>query len=692
MAVETTNAIDGPYVANGVTTAFPFTFTALSPNDVAVFSRSAEGVDTEITSGFVVAIEAGGGGGVTFDTPPTSGSLFIYLNPDMTRTTDFAQGGAYLARAHNAGFDRDLLRSQALRRDVDRSIRTPLGEAGVELPVAAKRANGFLAFDTEGKAYRSAGTGADAGLRTDLADFGALLIGFIQAGVGAVLRTVQAKLRERVSVLDFGADPTGVTESTTAFQAAAAANPSGEIIIPIGRYKLGSVGGTLAAGQRWTAESKYGAIIEPVAGFTGAIFSNTNQATLSTAYCGFSGIRFDLKGEACTAIDLASINNSYVRDCYFDGGAGFGAASITNGSPVVTLNGTTETNARVKVGQKVFGPFIPAGTTVLSKAGLNQFTMSANATATNASTQVYAVAGVGVRCAAPLDAASYTNHIQDCAALYMDRPFVAEDAANENLFTNNEAIACHTGFDVENGVDTVRIIGGRAEGGYTGLRTGGRELTVVSVRFENNFGSDVEFVAGSERPAFLSCYTATSLTTFLNASNSTGLFSRGGSFPQRDLEPNVSNPILSAARHVFAAAGQTPVVHALTDFSAYFQNYALLKNGISVEFSNAAATNSIVGLQANASDELVLPGFNRLTAAYVKVKVGDSANPTVTFDPINRTIEQRTTTVGGLPAAGIIGRRAFVTDANAATFGTTVAAGGANKVPVYDNGTNWIIG
>lgn len=494
------------------------------------------------------------------------------------------------------------------------------------------------------------------------------------------------------SVIDFGADPTGNTESTAAFIAAYTAHPGNEIVIPAGTYLLGNVGGTLSAGQRWTGASKYEVTIIPTPGFTGAIFSNTNSATLSTAYCGFSGLHFNLKGEACRAIDLSSINNSYVRDCFFEGGIGFGAVSTTNGSPVVTLNGTSETNARVKVGQKVFGPNIPAGATVLNKTGLNQFTLSASVTATASPSQVYAVAGTGVRCASPLDAASYTNHVQDCAALYMERPFVAEDAANENTFTNNEAIACHIGFDIENGVDTVRIIGGRAEGCFTGLRSGGREPTVVGVRFENNFSADVEFVTGSERPTFLSCYTATSLTTFLNENNTTGVFSRGGSFPQRDLEPNVSNPIMAAARHVFAAAGQAPVVHTLTNFSVYFQDYALLKNGISVEFSNAARTSSIQGMFSTGADELALAGYNRLTSAYVKVKIGDSANPTVAFDPINRTIEQRTTTVAALPAAGTAGRRAFVTDANAASFGTTVVGGGANKVPVWDDGTNWRIG
>ena len=38
-----------------------------------------------------------------------------------------------------------------------------------------------------------------------------------------------------------------------------------------------------------------------------------------------------------------------------------------------------------------------------------------------------------------------------------------------------------------------------------------------------------------------------------------------------------------------------------------------------------------------------------------------------------------------------IGTRATVTDANATTYGSVVAGGGANVVPVFYNGTNWII-
>jgi len=51
-------------------------------------------------------------------------------------------------------------------------------------------------------------------------------------------------------------------------------------------------------------------------------------------------------------------------------------------------------------------------------------------------------------------------------------------------------------------------------------------------------------------------------------------------------------------------------------------------------------------------------------------------------------------TVVTLPSAVTsgVGARSFVSDANATTFASIVAGGGANQVPVYSDGTNWRIG
>jgi hypothetical protein len=76
----------------------------------------------------------------------------------------------------------------------------------------------------------------------NLADLGG---GFIQAGTGAVQRTVESKLQDTVSVKDFGAVGDGVADDTVAIQAAinfASANNLGyEVFFPAGTYRTTSV-------------------------------------------------------------------------------------------------------------------------------------------------------------------------------------------------------------------------------------------------------------------------------------------------------------------------------------------------------------------------------------------------------------------------------------------------------------------
>ena len=69
----------------------------------------------------------------------------------------------------------------------------------------------------------------------NLADLGG---GFIQAGTGAVQRTVESKLQDVVSVKDFGAVGDGVTDDTAAIQAAI--DSAGTVVMPAGIYRITS--------------------------------------------------------------------------------------------------------------------------------------------------------------------------------------------------------------------------------------------------------------------------------------------------------------------------------------------------------------------------------------------------------------------------------------------------------------------
>lgn len=91
------------------------------------------------------------------------------------------------------------------------------------------------------------------------ASSGASLVGYMPAGTGAIPRNIQSKLRESENVLDYGADKTGATDSSTAVQLALTAAKAGnkQLYFPAGTYLVQSAlyinGGITVHGDGITA-------------------------------------------------------------------------------------------------------------------------------------------------------------------------------------------------------------------------------------------------------------------------------------------------------------------------------------------------------------------------------------------------------------------------------------------------------
>ena len=72
------------------------------------------------------------------------------------------------------------------------------------------------------------------------------------------------------------------------------------------------------------------------------------------------------------------------------------------------------------------------------------------------------------------------------------------------------------------------------------------------------------------------------------------------------------------------------------------------------------------------------------------VSIGNTTDPGSTNLSVTGTVRSGGYTVATLPAAGVAGRRAYVTDATLPTYLGVLVGGGAVVCPVFDNGTAWV--
>ncbi|MFC5437123.1 glycosyl hydrolase family 28-related protein [Rhodanobacter umsongensis] len=237
------------YTGNGVTVTFPVPFYFLANTDLQVLQKvgATGSVNTLALGTDYVLVGAGveAGGSLTMTVAPAGGgtpdTLYIARNVAAVQETAYPSNSPFPAASHERALDRLTMLVQQIIAKLNFGLfRDPLvatyNADGNTISNVATAVNptdvpNLLQVQT---LVTSAATGIVPSLIATLsalaASAGSALLGFIQSGTGAVARTVQAKLRDTVNVLDYGAIGDGVTDDGPAFQAAINALPNGGIV------------------------------------------------------------------------------------------------------------------------------------------------------------------------------------------------------------------------------------------------------------------------------------------------------------------------------------------------------------------------------------------------------------------------------------------------------------------------------
>lgn len=284
MAVSTTDTYSGPYVANGVTVAFPFTFKAVSADDVAVVIVDSAGVDTIIEPDAYSVVLADNGGTVTCAVAPLEGNVYVVLEPSFLQAVEFASGQPFSPNVVNQVNDRDVLRALYLKSKIDRTPVTPIG-GGVDGQFPVVTPGGGWGF--------ASGTGNDPAFRADAASTdpgkGASLLGYKRNGLTAAqARTLAQKSHDRFDFRDMlGADLTGANSMATTMQAAvnhAVANKA-NLHVPVGKITLD---GTINITDSLAILGEGCATGKAIAGYNGVSVGTATQFHLAHSGKGFA--------------------------------------------------------------------------------------------------------------------------------------------------------------------------------------------------------------------------------------------------------------------------------------------------------------------------------------------------------------------------------------------------------------------
>lgn len=309
MTISST-ASEVSYAGNGITTAFNIPFVFDTNADVYVYEQvTSTGVVTPRTTGIIITGGSGSTGTLTYSVaPPTGTTVTILDNPERTQTHDYVSNDPFPAESHEGALDKLTRLVKRLYQTSLKSLRVADGDTYTDLtlPVKASRASKFLAFDANGNPIASAAVSdGDALLRAELIAGASSLVKSTgikyditptETAAGVTPVNYFYDVTDYKSVLRNGADISGVSDSTAAFQLAAkAANGSstgvgngGRVSVPNGTFLISKVG---IGNTVFVGESVTGTIIKGYGAGTGAMLDaaidldGTTANTSGGGYC-----------------------------------------------------------------------------------------------------------------------------------------------------------------------------------------------------------------------------------------------------------------------------------------------------------------------------------------------------------------------------------------------------------------------
>lgn len=255
------------YVANGITVSFSFPFPIFKREDLAIYENK-----TRIYDAVITGIGDSTGGTATFAAAPAAGTtITLRRELPLARTSDFQTDGVIRAKTLNDELDYQIAALQQVAEGLSRAIvRDPTSTSTASLALPDPAPGRALKWNDDGTALVNSSGDVDGLNPTSAAG-----VSFVPMD-GGMIRSVESRLRETASVLDFIPESlhAGIRAHTNTVDLTAyiqAALDAGVGSFPLGAYRIESALKCTVAVIRMGA----GAYIDPQgSGYTALTITN----------------------------------------------------------------------------------------------------------------------------------------------------------------------------------------------------------------------------------------------------------------------------------------------------------------------------------------------------------------------------------------------------------------------------------